>query len=286
MLRQQQIAKTAEKHDLEIEEEKLNLRKEQIRRQKEILDIRGALIVTSAKLSVLENADNPDKITDGMNEYFQEMEMDNNGTETDFALPTTTPTLTQTTSVRPKTETQFHSITPRTPTPPQPAQGTSQQMQNVGSHPTAPTSRAPPGTLGSDQLHRVLERQNDLTNLLVKQQQTAFLPKRDIAIFDGDIMQYQSFIASFELVIESKVESNEEKLYFLEQYTRGPAQALVKSCRYMDPNRGYQNAKKMLQNNYGNEYKIASAYIERALNWPVIKAEDPKALRTVSQRLL
>lgn len=112
-------------------------------------------------------------------------------------------------------------------------------MQSASSQHTASTPGATRGTVGSGQLHsavgseqfhRVLERQNDLTT----QQQNAFLPKRDIVIFDGDIMQYQSFIASFEQVTESKVECNEEKLYFLEQYTRGPAQALIRSCRYMD----------------------------------------------------
>lgn len=277
-----------EKHELELEEEKLNLQKEQIMRKKEMLDIQRELTATSAKISVLENADTS---MDGMNEYLKEM-MDKNGTETelkDFALPTAAPTITQTASVRPKTETRFHSfISSRTPA--QPAQSTS-QMQSASSQHTASTPGATRGTVGSgqvcravgsEQLHRVLERQNDLTTLLVKQQQNAFLPKIVTVIFDGDIMQYQSFTASFEKVIESKVECNEEKLYNLEQYTRGPAQALVTSCRYMDPNRGFQNAKKLLQDNYGNKYKIASAYIERALSWPLIKAEDPKALQAYS----
>lgn len=80
-----------EKHELWLEEVKLKLQTEQIRRRKEMLDIQGALAAMSAKIAVLENADTD---TDGLNEYLKEM-MDKNGTETefkDFALPTTTQT--------------------------------------------------------------------------------------------------------------------------------------------------------------------------------------------------
>lgn len=48
-----------EKHDLELEEEQLNQLKVQIRRKKEMLDVQAKLMATSAKITVLENADTP-----------------------------------------------------------------------------------------------------------------------------------------------------------------------------------------------------------------------------------
>lgn len=48
-----------EKHDLDLEEEQLNQLKVQIRRKKEMLDIQAKLMATSAKITVLENADTP-----------------------------------------------------------------------------------------------------------------------------------------------------------------------------------------------------------------------------------
>ena len=39
-------------------------------------------------------------------------------------------------------------------------------------------------------------------------------------------------------------------------------------------------AKGLLQKHFGNKYKIAVAYREKALSWPTIKSEDVKALPT------
>lgn len=47
----------------------------------------------------------------------------------------------------------------------------------------------------------------------------------------------------------------------------------------MDSAHGYVVAKGLLQNHFGNEYKIAAAYMERALAWPTIQAEDVKAFQ-------
>lgn len=46
----------------------------------------------------------------------------------------------------------------------------------------------------------------------------------------------------------------------------------------MDGEQGYLRAKHLLHEHYGNEYKLSTAYIEKALHWPGIKPEDPKAL--------
>lgn len=42
---------------------------------------------------------------------------------------------------------------------------------------------------------------------------------------------------------------------------------------------GFSKAKWLLQQNFGNEHKIATAYMERALSWPLIRAEDTRALQ-------
>ena len=91
---------------------------------------------------------------------------------------------------------------------------------------------------------------------------------------------YYSFILSFEHAIESKTDNNRDRLHFLQQYTKGPAQELVRSCQLMSEQRGYPKAKGLLHEHYGNEYKVASAYIDKALSWSNIKSEDPKALQT------
>ena len=45
------------------------------------------------------------------------------------------------------------------------------------------------------------------------------------------------------------------------------------------PQQGYQRAKGLLKEHFGNEQKIATAYMDKAFGWPVIKTEDVQALQ-------
>ena len=48
----------------------------------------------------------------------------------------------------------------------------------------------------------------------------------------------------------------------------------------MEPSAGYTRAKKMLKEFFGDDYKIAEAYIKKALDWQMIKPEDGDALQS------
>ncbi len=67
-------------------------------------------------------------------------------------------------------------------------------------------------------------------------------------------------------------------MYYLEQYTSREPQELVRSCEHMSADRGYHEARKLLQRQYGDELKIANAYMDKVLRWPQIKPEDGKSL--------
>lgn len=127
-------------------------------------------------------------------------------------------------------------------------------------------------------LLNVMERQNEITELLVKQQRVSTLPPLNVPVFNGDPLEFGFFMKAFEHGIEERTDSNRDRLHFLEQYTHGRPKILVRSCSHMHPDRGYVEAKKLLNKHFGNEYTIASAYIERALKWPVIRSEDGEAL--------
>ncbi len=123
------------------------------------------------------------------------------------------------------------------------------------------------GLSGNDEQNHVfgiMKRQNELTTLLIQQQQLTSLPKREIQIFDGDPLQYPSFIRAFENGIESKSDSYSDCLYYLKQFTRGRPRDLVMSCQHVDPERGYAQAKALLQEHFGDEQMIAAAYMEKA----------------------
>jgi hypothetical protein len=126
----------------------------------------------------------------------------------------------------------------------------------------------------------VMRKQNEITELLVKQHQAALLPSREIPTFYGDALQYRSFIMAFEQGIERKVDNAQDKLFYLEQYTKGEPNLLVRSFLHMDPERGLREAKEQLEWHFGNVMKLTSAHMDKVLSWPPIKAEDGPALRS------
>lgn len=48
----------------------------------------------------------------------------------------------------------------------------------------------------------------------------------------------------------------------------------MRSCLHIDSERGYAQAKALLQEHFGNEQRIVAAYMEKALSWIPIKSED------------
>jgi len=113
------------------------------------------------------------------------------------------------------------------------------------------------------------------------------LPKRQLKPFDGsDITQYSHFINSFLQLIHAKCETTSECLHFLEHFTEGNARVLVQSVVTRDPEESYNNALALLEEEYGNEYKVGSTYLEKLDNWPSIKSEDVKGLNELSIFLL
>ena len=62
-------------------------------------------------------------------------------------------------------------------------------------------------------------------------------------MFSGDMMSDPSFIAAFEVLIESKVDNPSERLYFLGQYSSGKAKVLIKGCLQMRSEDSYEVAR-------------------------------------------
>ena len=66
----------------------------------------------------------------------------------------------------------------------------------------------------------LIQRQNDITALLVQQNMSSTLPPRDISIYDGDLLHD---------------DDDSDCLHFLEQFTRGQPKELVRSCQHLPP---------------------------------------------------
>lgn len=119
-----------------------------------------------------------------------------------------------------------------------------------------------------------------ITEMMINQKNRTQLPAIEVPVFKGNQLIYRSFIRAFEQAIERRTDNEQDRLYYLQQYTAGEPQELVRSCEHMPPDQGFKEAKQLLQKQYGDELTIASAYIAKALKWPDIKAEDDIALNS------
>ena len=138
-------------------------------------------------------------------------------------------------------------------------------------------------------LMETLDRQSIALQQIVQQQQQSVmaltLPQPTIKAFKGDPIEYCDFVRSFEHLVEQKTPSPSARLYYLIQYTSGPAQDLMKSCLSMSPERGYTEARRLLKERYGQKYRIAAAHVQTLTEGPIIKSEDGNALLQLSIQL-
>ena len=114
-----------------------------------------------------------------------------------------------------------------------------------------------------------------------KQRYTAALslPQPEVPIFKGQPIEYCSFIRAFENLIESKTDSSSSRLYYLVQYAAGDVQELMRSCLVMSPDEGYQEACTLLKEKNDQNYKIATAYVDRLTNGSPIIGDGGNAVQ-------
>lgn len=135
-------------------------------------------------------------------------------------------------------------------------------------------------------LSKAISQQANVTEYLIKTHKASLLPELTIPTFTGDPLEYNTFIRSIEHGIEDRTSDNRDRLQFLLQYTKGQPHELVKSCVHMEPTKGYVKAKEMLKRFFGDDFKIAEAYMSAALEWQTIKPEDGAALQSFALFLI
>lgn len=87
-------------------------------------------------------------------------------------------------------------------------------------------------------------------------------------------------------MIEKKVDSEKDKLYFLSKYTSGKAHEVVKGFLTWDSEKGYEEARKLLAQRFGNPFRVAEAYKAKLRNWPQIVEGDSSGLQDLSDFLV
>lgn len=132
----------------------------------------------------------------------------------------------------------------------------------------------------------------DLTDMktalkeIVNLQKIVHLPIKEPPVFSGDPFDYPAFITAFDTLISSKVPSERDRIYFLDKYTEGKANAVVKGFLAMNSDKAYGEARKLLDSRYGNPVHVAESYKSRLRGWPQIRDGDSAGILDFSDFLV
>ena len=137
----------------------------------------------------------------------------------------------------------------------------------------------------NDVLQDAGKSNHDVLNTLVSAFRSSLdSPKLELLKFKGDPTKYHRFMTTFATTIENTVSADRRLLYLL-QYCEGKAKGLIEHCALLDPDTGYEKAKKILFENFGRRNVIARSYITNLVKGPVIKPEDSNGLIKLAQDL-
>lgn len=211
-----QAAFLNKKQDIEMEEVRLKARKEQ-------LDLDAKIAASNAKIKVYANYEDGQ---DGMNEYYESerrhkagrrvaCQVKDEDEETRTQVSYTTPMDALHTS---QPANVHHTTSAHAPLGTQQPARTANVRARASTYGAA-SSAAPVDHLQqavtSDGICEIMQRQNEITEMLVKHQRMSQLPRRDVPIFYGDPLSYHSFIRAFEQTVERKTASQQDRLFYL-----------------------------------------------------------------------
>ena len=116
-----------------------------------------------------------------------------------------------------------------------------------------------------------------LEGVLSSQVKRTLLPPTELRPFTGEIEDFRLFMRAFEARIVSKTEDEGELLFYLEQFTRGKPNQLVRSCLHLGES-GFQKAKELLETRYGDRIRLIDSYVGKVRTWARISPGDVEAL--------
>ena len=103
--------------------------------------------------------------------------------------------------------------------------------------------------------------------------------------FVGDPLKYFLFMRSFENNVEKDTDDRSRRLKLLIQCCSGKAKKVIESCVLLEPDEGYEEAKKLLAERLVDKFKVTNSWMRKVSDGPVIKAGDIEALQDLADDL-
>ena len=119
----------------------------------------------------------------------------------------------------------------------------------------------------------------ELVKSLAEQVSLSRLPPSEPRMFYGDPMRYPSWKIAFQTLIEHRRILAGQRLHYLKKYIGGQVKDTVESYFLLPPEDASEEAKGLLEEQYGNQFVIADAFRDKLENWQRINPRDGTALQ-------
>jgi len=129
-------------------------------------------------------------------------------------------------------------------------------------------------------------KQTELSSLLINQQKISHLLVKEPPVFSGDYFGYPTFTTAFDSIISRNVPLDRDQLYFLDKYTKGKANEVVKGFLAMSSDSAYERARNLLDECFGNPIHVTEAYKSSLRSWPKINDGDSSGIQEFSDFLI
>ena len=118
-----------------------------------------------------------------------------------------------------------------------------------------------------------------LVKSLTDQVNLGRLPAPEPSIFTGDPLKYPGWKVDFTTLIEQRKIPSAERIHYLKKYLGGTAKEAVENFFLISSDNAYDEAKKLLDERFGDAYIVGNAFRDKLEKWPKIAPKDCKALQ-------
>ena len=111
------------------------------------------------------------------------------------------------------------------------------------------------------------------------------LPAPEPAVFNGDILQFTDWQASFITLIGNRCASSTEKMFYLRRYVGGEARKTIENYFLQNTTASYDETWLSLQRKYGDPFRVGQAFRDKLYAWPNVGPKDCEGLSYLSNVL-
>ena len=118
-----------------------------------------------------------------------------------------------------------------------------------------------------------------LSKTLAEQVILSRLPPPKPTVFDGDPLKFPGWKGAFHNLIEQKQIPASEKIHYLRKYLSSSVREVVENYFLLSSEDAFEEAKKLLEQRYGDPFVIGNAFRNKLERLPRIMAKDGEGLK-------